>query len=223
MALRSSPNVVVVGPTLVLEQLGDASFDLFSNFAHALDRLAFGVFEGPSMRRMPGTCGHCSPQPMVIRIAESWASSSVICAEPRLRARCRPRASLEDLGVHARARLGARRDRVCFGFVGEGVKPSCGHLRPASIVNAREEYGFHADSFSVLAASTAGPRPWCLERAPEIGRAPSLRRAPAICAAMKPGASAGRIPEKVLVSERAKVTAGFANDVDAVNQYAAVM
>src|SRR5882672_1924653 len=31
------------------------------------------------------------------------------------------------------------------------------------------------------------------------------------------------MPAKVLVNERAKVTAGFANDVDAVNQYAAVM
>ena len=40
---------------------------------------------------------------------------------------------------------------------------------------------------------------------------------------MKAGTSSGRIPEKVLVSERARVTAGFANDVDAVNQYAAVM
>ena len=47
--------------------------------------------------------------------------------------------------------------------------------------------------------------------------------APPICARINPGASAGRIPEKVLLSARAIVTAGFANDVDAVNQYAAVM
>jgi hypothetical protein len=31
------------------------------------------------------------------------------------------------------------------------------------------------------------------------------------------------MPENVLVKARARVTAGFANDVDAVNQYAAVM
>jgi len=37
-------------------------------------------------------------------------------------------------------------------------------------------------------------------------------------AAMKPGASAGRIPEKVLLAARARVTAGLANEVDAVNQ-----
>ena len=40
---------------------------------------------------------------------------------------------------------------------------------------------------------------------------------------MKPGASAGRIPANVSLNERAIVTAGLANDVEAVNQYAAVM
>jgi hypothetical protein len=40
---------------------------------------------------------------------------------------------------------------------------------------------------------------------------------------MKTGTSAGRMPEKVFVSDRASVTAGFANEVEAVNQYAAVM
>src|SRR5262245_21193977 len=40
---------------------------------------------------------------------------------------------------------------------------------------------------------------------------------------MNAGASAGRIPANVSVADRASVTAGFANDVEAVNQYAAVM
>ena len=40
---------------------------------------------------------------------------------------------------------------------------------------------------------------------------------------MKPGASTGRMPENVFVAARASVTAGLANEVDAVNQYAAVM
>ena len=40
---------------------------------------------------------------------------------------------------------------------------------------------------------------------------------------MNRGTSEGRIPAKVSDRERAIVTAGFANDVDAVNQYAAVM
>ena len=42
--------------------------------------------------------------------------------------------------------------------------------------------------------------------------------APMSWAAIKAGASMGRIPENVLVSERAIVMAGFANEVDAVNQ-----
>src|SRR5437868_957048 len=47
--------------------------------------------------------------------------------------------------------------------------------------------------------------------------------APKTCAAMKPGTSSGRIPANVSVAARARVTAGLANDVDAVNQYAAVV
>ena len=41
---------------------------------------------------------------------------------------------------------------------------------------------------------------------------------PVVSAAMKPGASSGRMPAKVSVMDRANVTAGFANEVDAVNQ-----
>ena len=37
-------------------------------------------------------------------------------------------------------------------------------------------------------------------------------------AAMKAGASSGRIPAKLFVAARASVTAGFANEVEAVNQ-----
>jgi hypothetical protein len=46
---------------------------------------------------------------------------------------------------------------------------------------------------------------------------------PAICAAMNAGAPAGAIPVNVSVNARAIVTAGFANEVDEVNQYAAPM
>ena len=44
-----------------------------------------------------------------------------------------------------------------------------------------------------------------------------------ICATTNVGTSIGRIPAKLFVNALATVTAGFANDVDAVNQYAAVM
>jgi hypothetical protein len=42
--------------------------------------------------------------------------------------------------------------------------------------------------------------------------------APNNCAMMKPGASAGRMPAKVFVAARAKVTAGLAKEVEDVNQ-----
>jgi hypothetical protein len=42
--------------------------------------------------------------------------------------------------------------------------------------------------------------------------------APASWETMKDGADCGAIPAKLFVTERAIVTAGFANDVDAVNQ-----
>jgi hypothetical protein len=35
---------------------------------------------------------------------------------------------------------------------------------------------------------------------------------------MNPGTSRGRVPEKVLLADRARVIAGFAKDVEAVNQ-----
>ena len=47
--------------------------------------------------------------------------------------------------------------------------------------------------------------------------------APTHCAATNPITSVGRMPEKLCVSDRANVTAGLANDVLAVNQYAAKM
>ena len=46
---------------------------------------------------------------------------------------------------------------------------------------------------------------------------------PASCAAINASTPAGEIPVNVSDKERAMVTAGFANDVDAVNQYAEVM
>ena len=41
--------------------------------------------------------------------------------------------------------------------------------------------------------------------------------APTACAAMNPGTSIGLMPAKVSVIARAMVTAGLANEVDAVN------
>src|SRR5437763_902970 len=48
-------------------------------------------------------------------------------------------------------------------------------------------------------------------------------KAPAICAITNGATLAGAMPANVSESERAAVTAGLENDVEAVNQYAAVM
>jgi hypothetical protein len=47
--------------------------------------------------------------------------------------------------------------------------------------------------------------------------------APASCATTKAGTSAGRIPANVSLAVLASVTAGFANEVEDVNQYAPAM
>lgn len=47
--------------------------------------------------------------------------------------------------------------------------------------------------------------------------------APASCAPTNPAKSVYRMPENVFVTERASVTAGLANEVEAVNQYAALI
>ena len=60
------------------------------------------------------------------------------------------------------------------------------------------------------------PPPVAKARASEKRRSQRMPRLS--CAAIKPGTSIGRMPEKVFVAARASVTAGFANDVEEVNQ-----
>jgi hypothetical protein len=63
----------------------------------------------------------------------------------------------------------------------------------------------------------------CREGASQALKADQLNNnvavvAPAVCAKIKPGTSIGRMPANVSVIDRATVTAGFANEVEAVNQ-----
>src|SRR6185436_8014755 len=67
---------------------------------------------------------------------------------------------------------------------------------------------------SVSGFSGNAPREGCNNHVMTIS--PAI--APQTSAAMNPGRSAGRMPENVLVSERAIATAGLAKDVEAVNQ-----
>ena len=61
---------------------------------------------------------------------------------------------------------------------------------------------------------------FALEIGKRYAKSAVAANAPRSCAMMKSGTSSGRIPANVSVSERAMVTAGFANEVDGVNQYA---
>ena len=64
--------------------------------------------------------------------------------------------------------------------------------------------------------------PW-LDRGLSHSKTRIPENPPHNCAATNGGTSAGRMPANVSLNERAIVTAGFANDVDAVNQYAAAI
>jgi signal transduction histidine kinase len=88
----------------------------------------------------------------------------------------------------------------------------------------------HLDTMRHMLASVGGAR-WSRrnQRRADAGSSRPSRMAampiapsmPVSCASTKPPTSPGRMPAKLCVSERAMVTAGFANEVLAVNQYAA--
>lgn len=58
----------------------------------------------------------------------------------------------------------------------------------------------------------------CLREGMSHWKSRVAAKAPASWAAMKGATSAGRMPAKVLVRERARVTAGLAKEVEEVNQ-----
>lgn len=96
-----------------------------------------------------------------------------------------------------------------FEFVpGVVAEEAFGHLASGGVSGAENEDSFFGGHELAL-GSVGGTS----QRKRSVAAA-----APASWAAMKPGASCGRIPAKVLVAARARVTAGFAKDVEAVNQ-----
>src|SRR5207237_328561 len=108
----------------------------------------------------------------------------------------------DDLRVNALAGLGAGGRRAGPLRVGEGVEEGGRHLRAARRVDARED---HRDAHGCSAG---------MSHREKAVAAP----APASWETTNPGTSAGRIPANVSVAERASVTAGFAKEVEAVNQ-----
>src|SRR4051812_24521235 len=77
------------------------------------------------------------------------------------------------------------------------------------------------DAHEVVSAIWMGPCAWGRPSNQFINSMPA--KAPHSSARMNPGRSVGRMPENVFVSDLAMATAGLANEVEAVNQYAAVM
>jgi hypothetical protein len=89
---------------------------------------SFGSSSGQSSRRRPGTYGHSSPQPIVIR-SEPRASSSVSVLGP-LRAQIDANFAhhMDDLAVHPFAGLSAGRNHLCAGRIGKRPEERRRHL-----------------------------------------------------------------------------------------------
>lgn len=80
------------------------------------------------------------------------------------------------------------------------------------------ENGWRCEHGTSGCATTAGAI--VFEKGMRHAKSAVAATAPSNCATMKNGASIGRMPANVSLSDRAIVTAGFANEVDDVNQYA---
>ena len=104
-----------------------------------------------------------------------------------------------------------------MGSIGGGVQADCGNPRldDSRVLPGRQMWG---QSYPARKQIVLRFQSRVSNTARAAARATS---APTNCAPMNGGTSAGRIPENVFVSERAIVIAGLANEVDAVNQYAA--
>src|SRR5262245_20348017 len=119
--------------------------------------------------------------------------------------------------MHPRRRIGAGRQGAGLCGIRDLIEQCGCHLRTSRVVDARKQHGRHA----VLAMPAAIVSPELSGIGGTSQRNSAVpAAAPSNWAPTKPGTSAGRIPAKVSVIARAIVTAGFANDVDAVNQYA---
>src|SRR5205814_6297428 len=113
------------------------------------------------------------------------------------------------------------------GVTREVAQPAGGHLGTAGVVHAHEQdarlvrHGclFHGSVGCGTTTSSAA----CPACGYSTASRPMPARRPASCAATNAGTEAGTMPANVSVNARPTVTAGLANEVDEVNQYAAPM
>jgi hypothetical protein len=113
--------------------------------------------------------------------------------------------------MHAIARIGSCGEAAHLFRVRELVEKRGRHLRPAGAVYACEDDRIHEASLRARAGTIRCGATSHRKRAVAVA-------APRSCAATNAGTSAGRMPANVSLAARASVTAGFANEVDAVNQ-----
>src|SRR2546425_9616272 len=123
--------------------------------------------------------------------------------------------------MHALGGLRPYGDGARLRRVRESVEESRRHLRAAGVLDAGEDDRRSSGHRAASSAASCGTS----TRGATSGSAGTSQRnravapaAPRSCATMKPGVSAGRIPAKVSVADRASVTAGLAKLVEAVNQ-----
>lgn len=198
---------------LVTSECRHDARDLFSYFvanrSHLFESLLFWIIEMPiqpaHLRRRRGARFAATHRHQKRRIVcEAFGEKLRLCLreiDPDFKHR------VDHNRMHTLCGLGARGHRPRFIGICHHVEPARRHLRTTRTVHTREDHLLHA-------ACLAGITHRLKRMAAPIATN---------CAAIKPGTSEGRIPAKVSLKARASVTAGFAKEVEEVNQYAAVM
>jgi hypothetical protein len=103
------------------------------------------------------------------------------------------------------------------------AQKSFGHLAARRVAGAEYQDSFAVSHIYFLSCGTRTARASFDSEGTSQRNKAVAKNAPPSCARMKAGASVGLMPANVSLIDRAKVTAGFANEVEAVNQYAAVI
>jgi hypothetical protein len=111
------------------------------------------------MRRNPGTTGHASPYPIVMRMGSRRRKfiGELLGSDPgQLDAHLLHRR--DDLGMDANSRFRAGGNRAHLVVIGEPVEPCGSHLRPPGVVDACKEYGLHVTMPSTKIRRTRSDR-----------------------------------------------------------------
>src|ERR1051326_2071216 len=124
-----------------------------------------------------------------------------------------------------RSNMSRRYSRTCnIKAISRNVaQKSFGHLASRRVAGAEYQDSFAVSHIYFLSCGTRTARASFGSEGTSQRNNAVAKNAPPNCARVKAGASVGLMPANVSLMDLAKVTAGFANEVEAVNQYAAVM